>query len=179
LTGDVTHRTAYLEQLAYIQTPNATTNPPGYVKPGAGIGYVAVDSTRGYLTEQGGYDPAYTMTQLNHLARLIILSQNADALALAQKLSAQLSLDIDYYTGSVDETGGSRPKGWDSVTYVTAERIAIEDDTGALILWNPMDTYFRGPFSTWGPQLYKALGDTCATFVLDGLVERGQIWVVP
>jgi hypothetical protein len=114
LTGLAKYQTAYSQMLSFAVSPPQTGMWAGY-------GFVttkqstAVDGSdgAGFFTEAGGadgvfrvgYDPDYTMLQSDQLARLYLVTRDAEVLRLLNMVTNQLMTGLNPTTGMIPGMG--------------------------------------------------------------------------
>lgn len=123
---------------------------------------------RGYFTEEGsnngrteiGFDPEYTLVQMEHLASIAVVTGDKDVLGYLNALYNQLETRLDKSSWLYDSSGGTRKGAPD----YSSTRSVAPFDTGSLsVLANlggrdDLKTYLVSQRKTY-EQTYKRAGD--------------------
>lgn len=169
ITGLSRFRDAYRASLLFTQYPKA----PKWQAEGLMVSDTAMPA--GYFTENSGYDTEYSSVQLDVLARLYVLSGDADVLRLVTLLTNQILPRVDRATWQLDTSGGTRhPQSPRSVPWLSPA-LTVLSDSAADTQWPAVEATFRVAFNQANPNFYRGLGCQLAVIALDTWTRNGSI----
>jgi hypothetical protein len=177
-TGETQFLTAYNQAWATAMDPDQSKFP--------GAGWITVTSPTqadgsdgsGYFTETGaggtGWDPYYTMLQLDAMARLYLLSGDPRALRATNMLWNQEATRLDTDTWALDQSDGTRHTGTEGATGFLDSAmfvLALEGNRSSLL---PDLSPFLTAYENWysedenadSPSFRRAFGNSISVIAL-------------
>jgi hypothetical protein len=177
LAWRVSGRPSYLD--AYNRSWTFTLDPPQQRWAGFGLHLTRVPTRAdgadgaGYLAESGGgtpgFDPEYSMLQLDVASRLYVESGDPRALRLINLLVNQLLPRVDSSWALDTSDGTRRPQAGRKVPFITSALTVLADLGGRSALapqahsqFSRINREFRGALTYSGRNMYRGLGNEAA-----------------
>lgn len=178
LTGEQRYRELYDEALNFAVTPPQQR--------WSGFGFRVVKPAtvtrgangKGYFTETGpggpGYDPEYTMLQLDQLTRIYLINGDERILQYMNMVLGMLMDRVDVRAWTLDTSGGTRkPMAgrkivFDTAALTTLANLGGRDDLKPYLAdqHKALQTMFRSAFPDFGDRHKYAIGMNVASLIM-------------
>jgi len=179
LTGEPTYTVRYDQAIRFAIEPPlqrwpglglTVTREPTRADGSDGKGFFAEASTRG----RAGYDPEYTMLQLDQLTRIFLVNNDPRVLRAMNLLANQLLDRVDTTTWLLDTSGGTRgrrerqPVPLDSAGLIALVELGGRADLRHYIgdQLTAIESHFRQKAPELGDRMKYALGMTCSSILM-------------
>lgn len=168
---------------AYETALQFAANPPQQRWPGFGFKTVKAPTSatgadgKGYFTETGidgpGYDPEYTMLQLDQLSRIYLINGDQRIRWYMNMVLGQLMDRVDTAAWTLDTSGGTRKtQAGRKIVFDTAGLVTLSNVGGRTDLVRylttqraAMENEFRGSFADFGDRHKYAVGMIVASTI--------------